>query len=332
MDPGAAARQTLNHVQSAGWPIALFAHEAAWAERWRCSDIEVEGDEDAQRALRFAVYHLNSAANPSDERVSIGARALTGDAYLGHVFWDTEIFLLPFYTMTWPEAARALLMYRYHTLDGARSKAERMAWRGALYAWESADTGEEVTPTQALGLDGRPVPIRCGEQEQHISADISFAVWQYWQATADDDFLREAGAEILLEIARFWASRAQLEADGRRHIRGVIGPDEYHEGVDDNAYTNIMARWNIRRAFEIAALLRERWPDHWVPLAARLALGEAELDQWRETADSLATGFDTASGIYEQFAGFFSLPWQISTSPHTPGAPLRWKWRSAGNG
>ena len=112
------------------------------------SDIEIKGDDTAQRALRFAIYHLNSAANPADERVSIGARALTGDSYLGHVFWDTEIYLLPFYIATWPEAARALLMYRYHTLPGARAKAARMGWRGALYAWESADTGEETTPEQ----------------------------------------------------------------------------------------------------------------------------------------------------------------------------------------
>lgn len=201
VDPGVTARQTLTRVQGAGWRSVLAAHEAAWAERWHCSDIEVEGDDAAQRAVRFAAYHLNSAANPADEHVSIGARALTGDAYVGHVFWDTEIFLLPFYTMTWPEAARALLMYRYHTLDGARAKAARMGWRGALYAWESADTGEEATPTQAMGLEGRTVPILCGEQEQHISADVAFAVWQYWQVTGDDDFLRNAGADILLETA-----------------------------------------------------------------------------------------------------------------------------------
>ena len=114
----------------------LAEHEAAWAERWRLSDLQIAGDAASERALRFAIYHLNGAANPADERVSIGARALTGDAYLGHVFWDTEIYVLPFYVATWPEAARALLMYRYHTLPGARAKAVRMGWRGAMYAWE----------------------------------------------------------------------------------------------------------------------------------------------------------------------------------------------------
>ena len=153
----------------------------------------------AQLALRFALYHLNSAANPADERVSIGARALTGDDYHGHVFWDTEIFLLPFYILTWPEAARTLLMYRFHTLDGARAKAAAMGWRGALYAWESADTGAEMTPEQVIGPDRRIVDILCGKQEQHISADVAYAVWQYWQATEDQSFLLDAGAEILIE-------------------------------------------------------------------------------------------------------------------------------------
>jgi len=193
------------------------------------------------------VYHLNGAANPSDEHVSIGARALTGDDYRGHVFWDTEIYLLPFYTMTWPEAARSLLMYRFRTLDGARGKAAAMGWRGALYAWESADTGDETTPEHVIGPDRQVIAVLCGKQEQHISADVAYAVWQYWLASGDEGFLLDAGAEILLETGRFWASRAQLESDGRGHIRGVIGPDEYHEHIDDNAFTNVMARGNIRR-------------------------------------------------------------------------------------
>ena len=130
------------------------------------------------------------------------------------MFWDTEIFLLPFYIMTWPEAARALLMYRFHTLDGARAKAARMGWRGALYAWESADTGAETTPEHVIGPDRQVIDILCGKQEQHISADVAYAVWQYWQATGDDGFLLDAGAEILLETGRFWSSRAQPEADG----------------------------------------------------------------------------------------------------------------------
>ncbi|MBV8576573.1 MAG: glycoside hydrolase family 65 protein, partial [Acetobacteraceae bacterium] len=305
-DPGEMARTKLHEARKAGWRTVVADHEAAWSRRWQCSDIEVEGDPDAQLAFRFAAYHLNSAANPDDDRVSIGARGLTGEDYHGHVFWDTEIYLLPFYTLTWPEAARAMLLYRFHTLNGARAKAARMGWRGAMYAWESADTGEETTPEQVIGPDGRIVPVLCGKLEQHVTADVAYAVWQYWQATRDEGFLTEGGAEIMLETGRFWASRAQPEPDGRCHIRGVIGPDEYHENIDDNAFTNVMARWNIRRALDIAALLRERWPERWAVLSSRLDLNDTELSQWRSVAETIATGFDPKTGLFEQFAGFFS--------------------------
>jgi trehalose/maltose hydrolase-like predicted phosphorylase len=307
LDPAPAAIEKLGAARQLGWRGVAAAHEAAWASRWSRSDVEVDGDASAQQALRFAIYHLNSAANPADERVSIGARALTGGDYHGHVFWDTEIFLLPFYIFTWPEAARALLMYRFHTLSGAREKAAGMGWRGALYAWESAVTGAEAAPTQVIGPDRHVIPILCGSQEQHISADVAYAVWQYWQATGDEKFFRDAGAEIILETGRFWSSRAKLEADGRRHIRGVIGPDEYHEDIDDNAYTNVMARWNIRRALDVAALLRERWPECWTSLAGRLKLDEAELQQWRTAAETIVPGLDPKTGLFEEFAGYFQL-------------------------
>ena len=307
LNPGRGARDKLEVARQLGWRGVLAEHEAAWANHWQCSDVEVEGDAAAQQALRFAIYHLISAANPADERVSIGARALTGDDYHGHVFWDTEIFLLPFYILTWPEAARALLMYRFRTLDAARAKSARMGWRGALYAWESADTGAETTPERVVGPDRQIINILCGREEQHISADVAYAVWQYWQATGDEGFLRDAGAEILLETGRFWASRAHLEADGYRHIRNVIGPDEYHQHVDDNAFTNVMARWNIRRAIDVAAWLRKRWPECWANLSSRLGLDDTELDQWRSTADTMATGLDAKTGLFEQFAGYFAL-------------------------
>jgi trehalose/maltose hydrolase-like predicted phosphorylase len=250
---------------------------------------------------------LTSAANPEDDRVSIGARALTGDAYLGHVFWDTEVYLLPFYTAVWPEAARALLMYRFHTLPSARAKAAHFGFKGALYAWESADTGKETTPERVIAQNGAIVEILTGQMEHHISADIAYAVWQYWRATGDDEFFLAAGAEILLETARFWASRAVAEADGKRHIRHVIGPDEYHEDVDDNAFTNVMARWNLRRALDAIEVLSTRWPDRGAALRTALALGDDELADWRDAIARIAIGFDPATGIFEQFAGFHAL-------------------------
>lgn len=290
-----------------GWSAVLADHERAWSARMAASDVVIEGDPAAQQAVRFAIFHLNGAANPDDETVSIAARALTGDDYAGHVFWDTEIFLIPFYCLTWPEAARTLLMYRFHTLGEARAKARRLGWRGALYAWESADTGAEATPGYTVAPDRQVLAILCGTQEQHISADVAWAVWQYWMATGDEAFLQDAGAEILLETARFWDSRAALEADGRRHIRGVIGPDEYHETIDDNAFTNGMARWNIERGLEIAALMQSRWPDRWAELAGRLDLSQVELDRWDEAHGTMVTGLHPDTGLFEQFEGYNGL-------------------------
>ena len=305
-DPRGVVRGKLDTSSRQGWRNVLDAHAAAWAVRWHQSGVSIEGDPAAQQALRFAGYHLNGAANPADGQVSIAARGLTGPDYMGHVFWDTEIYLLPFYSITWPEAARALLMYRFRTLNAARAKAARMGWRGAMYAWESADTGAETTPEHAIGPDRKVVAILCGKEEQHITADVAYAVWHYWLATGDEAFLRDAGAEILLEAGRFWASRAGLEADGLHHIRGVIGPDEYHETIDDNAFTNVMARWTIRRAIDVAALMRDRWPDHWTSLGKRIKLDDTELQQWSRVAETMATGL-AASGLFEQFEGYFSL-------------------------
>jgi trehalose/maltose hydrolase-like predicted phosphorylase len=304
---GSSIRARLQQAHEAGFERAVDAHRAAWRARWERSDLRITGDPEAQRAIRFAIYHLVSAANPNDERVSIGARGLTGPAYKGHVFWDTEVFMLPFFTLTYPEAARALLMYRYHTLGAARARAARVGYRGALYAWESADTGEDVTPPYVIAPTGELIRILVGEEEHHISADVAYGVWSYWDATHDERFLLEAGAEILVETARFWASRAQLEADGAHHIRKVIGPDEYHESVDDNAYTNGMAQWNLETGAHAVAMLEARWPDRWRELSARLRFSADEPAEWLRVARGLRFNVDPETGVIEQFEGYFGL-------------------------
>ncbi len=301
----AASRRAGRAIQDVGQVMA--GHRDAWLTRWSASELRIDGDPAAQRALRFAIYHLSSAATPEDDRASIGARGLSGTAYKGHVFWDTDIFMLPFFIVTYPEAARALVTYRHHTLAGARAKAARLGYRGALYAWESTDSGEEVTPLSVIAPDGEVVRILTGEREQHISADVAFGVWKYWEATGDQTFLLHAGAEIMIETARFWASRATQEQDGRYHIRGVIGPDEYHELVDDNAYTNGMAQWNLQAAEEVTKLLSGRWPAQWRALSRRLGLEPAERRHWLHVARDLYTGFDERTGLFEQFQGYFDL-------------------------
>jgi trehalose/maltose hydrolase-like predicted phosphorylase len=308
-DTGEPREMARRHVEHAIEDVAgvIGEHRDAWLARWEASDLRIEGDPAVQRALRFAIYHLLSAANPQDDRVSIGARGLSGTAYKGHVFWDTDIFMLPFFILTYPEAARALVMYRYHTLAAARAKAARLGYRGAFYAWESVDSGEEATPPFGVAPDGDVVRFLTGEREQHISADVAFGVWNYWQATGDDRFLVEAGAEILIETARFCESRAEREEDGRYHIRGVIGPDEYHETVDDNAYTNGMAQWNLEVAAEIANFVAERWPGPWQALSRRLGIEPKELCRWQQVARDFYTGFDEQTGLFEQFHGYFGL-------------------------
>jgi kojibiose phosphorylase len=306
-DPAGTAQGHVAMIQKRGVPALARDHVDAWSRRWDAAEVQIVGDDEAQRALRFAVYHLVAAANPDDEHASIGARGLTGQAYRGHVFWDTEIFMLPFYLFTDPPAARALLMYRYHTLGAARRKAQGHGYQGALYAWESADSGDETTPREVVTPDGRVVSILTGEQEHHISADVAYAVWQYWRATADDSFMVDAGADILVETARFWTSRARMEADGHAHIRAVIGPDEYHETVDDNAYTNVMARWNLERAADTVAILKREQPTHWTLLSAHLALTEDEPAGWRRIAAALVTGFHPDTELFEQFEGYLGL-------------------------
>ncbi|MGE5358752.1 MAG: glycoside hydrolase family 65 protein [Bacteroidales bacterium] len=304
--PTSVVRQ-VQAAEQRGWEDAAARHAAAWDERWDDCDVQVQGDDDAQRALRFAMYHLVAAANPEDPHVSVGARALTGEAYRGHVFWDTEIYLLPFYTYTYPAAARSLLQYRHVTLPGARRKAEAMGYRGALYAWESTDTGDETTPTSALTPTGEVVRILTGEEEHHISGDVAYAAWQYWQVSGDDEFFVRYGAELILETARFWASRGRIESDGCYHIRRVIGPDEYHETIDDDAFTNVMARWNLVRGAETAAIMADRWPDAWQALRTSIGVSAEEIARWREVADAMKTGFDRRTSLFEQFDGYFGL-------------------------
>jgi trehalose/maltose hydrolase-like predicted phosphorylase len=304
---GDKALRTLEGAERLGFEELLSRHQAAWAERWRDSDVVVEGDAAAQEALRFSVYHLISTAHPTKETVSVGARGLSGLSYFLHVFWDTEVFVLPFFIYSHPQTARTLLTYRYKLLDGAREKARQFGHRGALFPWESADRGVETTPPYGIGPAGEIVPILSGLLEHHISADVAWAAWEYWKATADDEFMADMGVELLLETARFWASRSVVADDGRHHINEVVGPDEYHEGVNDNAYTNVLARWNIRSAISALRWLERRSLTQATDLRARLRLAPRELEAWRQVAEGLADGFDPATGLYEQFRGFYEL-------------------------
>lgn len=306
-DPTARACERLKRARAAGVPALKEASARAWALRWESADIRIEKDDVIQQQTRFALYHLIGCANPEDERASPGARSLTGERYKGHIFWDTDIFVFPFFVFTHLPTARALLMYRYHTLPAARARARALGYRGALYAWESTDTGVDVTPPFVFNAAGERLEILTGLQEHHISADIGYAVWQYWTASHDADFFIHAGAEMLFEIARFWTSRVVQGADAHFHIEGVIGPDEYHEAVTDNAYTNCMARWVMQRGVEAAEWLRIHHPEHFSSVLQKIGLAEAEIAAWSHVADTIVDNFDATTGLFEQHRGYFDL-------------------------
>lgn len=324
--PLPAAREQAGEAVRLGWDGLRAANDAAWAEIWAACDIEIDGDPEAQLAIRFALFQLNIAAPRFTDRASIGAKTLSGLGYRHHVFWDTEIFMLPMFSFTQPELAAGMLRYRWHGLDGARRKAAEAGRRGAQFPWEAASTGDEVTPRWISDPDhpGRQVPVLSGDREVHVTADIGYAVWQHWQATNDQQFLLDYGAELILSGAQFWASAAVAEPDGHYHLRGVIGPDEYHEVVDDNAFTNQLASWHLHAAGALAAWLAEHQPQHWARLSAELGLNASELALWLEVAAALYVPFEPESGLFEQFAGYFDLD-ELPPEVQAPGRTVSWQ-------
>lgn len=269
------------------WQDAYVANAAAWDREWERTDVVIEGDAEAQLAIRFNLFQLLIAAPRHDDRVNIGAKTLSGFGYRGHAFWDTEIFMLPLFIYTAPHIAKNLLNYRYRLLDAARAKAKANGFEGAQFPWESADTGEEVTPTWLPHPTDRAKLVRIwtGDIELHISADIAYAAHQYWVATADDEWMISKGSELVLDTAKFWVSRAEWNSQASRYeYNDVIGPDEYHEHVNNNYYTNRLAQWNIQTALEILEWLRARAPDRAAELVTRLELDSARLDKWRNVS------------------------------------------------
>lgn len=305
-DPLAVAMRRIQEMSWEDFDGEVAAHAARWKQVWKRADVRIPGSTATEQALRFNAYHLTSAAD-RDPRVSVGARALTGRAYEGHVFWDVELFKFPFYLYTFPDVARTLLLYRFNTLGGARRRAHALGFRGACYAWESTATGDDVTPRMIrLKSSGKEIPIFTGTQQVHVTAGVAHAIWRYWEATRDREFMRDAGVEILAETARFWASRCTLDA-GLFHIRKVIGPDEYHHAVNDNAYTNWLARFNLERAAEAVEWMKRELASEWGAFAERIALSPGEPDGWTNTARALYCPAPNADGVIEQFEGFFDL-------------------------
>ena len=293
----------LRTLESIGYDEMMLESAEEWQkEVWEKAPVTIRGDKDSEFdlfALRFAQYHMRIFLPKHDNRMNIGAKGLSGEGYKGHCFWDTEIFLLPYYMFTDPEAARKLEEYRYLSLPGAHRKARENGYEGAMFPWESAwlDDGETCPLYQGTDIiTGKPIKVWSGIIEQHISADVAFGAWQYGIITGDADFMDKYGYELIMDTAIFWRSRLESGEDGLYHINDVVGPDEYHEHVNDNAFTNYMASWNLGKAVEYYDMLKEERPEIFERLNEKLNLDE-NYPKWKDGAERIYLPQPTEEGI-----------------------------------
>ncbi len=293
----------------------LAIHRQKWRELWSVADIQVQGDRFVQRTARLHAYHLLSTASIHNEKMDVGlpARGLHGEAYRGHIFWD-EIFIAPFFNRVLPSVTRSHLLYRYRRLDEAREIAREAGYKGALYPWQSADTGERESQKLHYNPRSGEWDPDLSRLQRHISIAIAHNIWEYNYSTGDQEFMDKYGLEMLVEIARFWASIAEFEEkDGRYHISGVMGPDEFHEkypdasyeegGFKDNAYTNVMVAWLLDR---VATEYRSMGEKARNALIEKINFSESELDEWASIVSKLAVEMDNA-GVLSQFDGYRKL-------------------------
>src|SRR6266850_1870621 len=304
------AEWTMDRVMHQGFQQLLAAQEQYMDDFWRRSDVQVRDIREdrlkrttveTQQAIRFNLFHILQASARAED-AGVPAKGLTGQAYEGHYFWDTEIYLLPFLTYTSPRIARNLLTFRYRMLAQARSHARQLGHRGAMFPWRTI-SGEEASAYYAAGT-----------AQYHINADIMYALRKYVQATGDEEFLFKYGAEILVETARLWYDLGFFSPrkGGEFCINGVTGPDEYKTVVNNNAYTNVMARENLRYAAETVASLRTNKPDVYKALAYKTGLEPSEVEAWQRAADSMYVPYDEQRGIYPQDDSFLDRePWDF---------------------
>jgi beta-phosphoglucomutase family hydrolase len=295
----------------------LARHVRAWKELWRRFDVHIEPPEPGKlnvlTLLRLNMFHLLEAVSLHAIGLDVGvpARGWTGEGYRGHVFWD-ELFIFPFFNHRVPEITRSLLMYRYRRLGEARAAARRAGYAGAMFPWQSASNGEEVTQARNLNPRSGRWMADNTRLQRHVGSAVAYNVWQYFQVTRDVEFLEVHGAELILDIARFWSSIARFDEErGRYVIRGVMGPDEFHDGYPDapapglanNAYTNVMAVWVLCRALEVLDLLSAI---RRAELAARLGLTREEIARWVDISRRMFVPFHD-DGIISQFEGYEGL-------------------------
>jgi nigerose phosphorylase len=309
-DPLGDSYRMCQQAAEIGFDSLLAEHATLWSERWAECDIQIQGDSAAQQALRFSMYHLLSIVPAHTATASIPARGMSGQMYKGAIFWDTEIFMLPFFTHVFPALARNLLLYRYHTLEGARRKAKEHGYRGAFYAWESQDTGDDACTLFNVTdvFTNRPMRTYFRDKQVHISADVVYAFWKYFKSTGDASIWRDGGAEVVFECARFFLSYTYFNPDKRRYeILDVTGPDEYHERVHNNAFTNRLVAHTFDVCLLVAAGLRESFPEKYFELMQTLDF-ERDLALIFEMAQALYQPDSVSPGtLIPQFDGYLTL-------------------------
>lgn len=285
--------ESINRAFGSEYDALLGESAKIWEKRWENADIKVEGCRILQDGLRFSLYHLLRCSTGEEDRIQICAKGFAGEAYYGRYFWDSEMYLLPFYLYTDPGSARSLAGYRVHTLNGARENARKYHCRGARYPWQSGLTGTEQCSLWEYA-----------DNEIHITADVAFGILHYYYASGDEKFLFDRGMEVLLETSRFWLDRTDRDEMGEYHLLNVMGPDEYSPMTKDNGFTNYMVKYVLGETLALLERFQDKRPEQCAEVCDKTGTTEQELGAMREIADSLPVPYDCMRDLYLQSADF----------------------------
>ena len=293
-----------------GYDTLKKEHQQSWDSFWERSDIQILGNQEAQVLTRFNIYQA-FIATPTHANLPIGARGLSCQVYQGAAFWDQETYNLPMYCYTHPEIAKNLVTYRFDTLPGAKRKAQNLGYYGAFYAWTSGKTGDELFPDYFFTdvLTGRKIRNHFNCWQIHISPDVVYGIWLYYEASLDWNFILKHGAEVLFEVAQFLVSRVHFKKDKNRfELIRLLGPDEYHENVDNNAYTNYLTKYALEKAIWAFDTMKEKEPARLQEILNMVGIEEKARNDWSEIAELIYLPKpDPKTKVIEQFDGYFAL-------------------------
>ncbi len=291
-----------------GFYKEIVDHCLEYSKLWDMADIKIDCDKELNKAIRFNIFHLMSTGSSTNYSINIGAKLLTGEEYGGHAFWDTELFMLPFFSYVFPNIAKNLVSYRHRLLDAAKENAQKNGYKGAQYPWESADDGTEQCPAYTIEPDGSCYRCYVADYEHHVSAAVAYGIYNYTRITSDLEFFYNKGIYILIETARFWASRCEyIEKEDRYEIRKVTGPDEWHEPVDNNVYTNYLVRWNLLYVKRKLDELKKDNYSLYSNVIEKTELSDKEAAKLQAIADKIYLPKMAGRNILEQFEGYFDL-------------------------